>query len=90
MYHTGGAVLGAKSWIDTINGKPESQPKQQTGSGLLFDEAALLNNALSYNNLTSSSLTPEAYTSLLEQARRYALDINYLNDSLVDIERIQH
>ena len=75
MYRTGGAELGAKSWIDTINGKPESQPKQQAGSGLLFDEAALLNNALSYNNLTSSSLTREAYTSLLEQARRYALEL---------------
>ena len=43
--------------------------------GLLFDETAVLEQSLRYNNLSSSSLTPQAYTALLEQARRYALEL---------------
>lgn len=79
MYRTGGAQVGANSWMEAVNGK-ESQHTQhqrlrQQQGGILFDETSLLQNALSHNNLTLSSLTPEAYTSLLEQARRYALEL---------------
>ncbi|KAL3775950.1 hypothetical protein HJC23_011650 [Cyclotella cryptica] len=80
MYRTGGAEVGGNSWMGAVNGKENQQNqqqrlRQQQQGGLLFDETLLLQNALSYNNLTLSSLTPEAYASLLEQARRYALEL---------------
>lgn len=69
MYRTGTAGAGSQSYLKAVNGK--EVPK----GGILFDETELLQNALRYNNLTVDSLTPQAYTALLEQARRYALEI---------------
>jgi histone H3/H4 len=72
MYRTGAAGLGAESYMKSVNGKEDNgRPK----SGILFDETVLLQNALRHNNLSESSLTPQAYNALLEQARRYALEI---------------
>jgi hypothetical protein len=69
MYRTGAAGLGAQSYMKAVN---DANPPRE---GILFDETALLQNALRYNNLTVDSLTPQAYTALLEQARRYALEL---------------
>ena len=69
MYRTGAAAQGGDSYIRAVNGK--ERPK----GGVIFDETVLLRNALQYNNLTVDSLTPSAYTALLEQARRYALEL---------------
>ena len=73
MYRTGAAGLGCKVYMKAADESGTNKPDQKPG--LLFDEAALLKNALGYNNLTSDALTPSAYTALLEQARRYALEL---------------
>lgn len=70
MYRTGTAGIGSQSYLKALN-----QNDQAPKGGILFDETALLQNALRYNNLTEDSLTPQAYKALLEQARRYALEL---------------
>lgn len=69
MYRTGAAGLGAQSYMKAA--KHATSQRQ----GTLFDETVLLENALRHNNLTPDSLTPQAYTALIEQARRYALEL---------------
>lgn len=69
MYRTGAAAQAGDSYIRAVNGK------KRPNGGIIFDETALLRNALQYNNLTADSLTPSAYNALLEQARRYALEL---------------
>lgn len=69
MYRTGVAGLGSKVYMRA------GDEGETNNLGVLFDETVLLENALRYNNLTSDSLTPSACMALLEQARRYALEL---------------
>lgn len=45
------------------------------GSGVLTDQVELVEAALAANHLTRAEVTPQAYACLLEQARRYALEL---------------
>lgn len=45
------------------------------GSGVLPEQIDLVEAALSSNHLTRSDITPQAFACLLEQARRYALEL---------------
>ena len=45
------------------------------GSGVLADQVEIVEAALAANHLTRAEVTPQAYACLLEQARRYALEL---------------
>lgn len=45
------------------------------GSGVLPDQVELVEGALASNHLSRADVTPQAYACLLEQARRYALEV---------------
>lgn len=45
------------------------------GSGVLPEQIDLVEAALASNHLTRSDITPQAFACLLEQARRYALEL---------------
>ncbi|KAL3777841.1 hypothetical protein ACHAW5_003035 [Stephanodiscus triporus] len=60
MYRGGYAGLGGKM-IDNDNP--------------LFDEVSIVDESLKSNGLSRRDLTPKAYACLLEQARRYALEL---------------
>ena len=65
-----------KKTVDKTN-KPTTtttnQPK--SSSGFLIDDVTIIDKSLSNTNLTRSHLTPRAYACLLEQARRYTLEL---------------
>jgi histone H3/H4 len=45
------------------------------GTGVLSDQVEIVEAALSNNNMTRADVTPQAFACLLEQARRYALEL---------------
>lgn len=47
----------------------------QSSSSLLLDDVAIVDNSLRANGLARHDVTPKAYACLLEQARRFALEL---------------
>lgn len=52
-----------------------AQPPQPSSSGFLMDDVSIIDKSLTSAGLTRSHLTPRAYACLLEQARRYTLEV---------------
>lgn len=86
MYGDGLARLGQLSWMDVTSppsssggggGSPSKRKKVDTSSssGFLMDDVTIIDKALQSSGLTRSNLTPRAYACLLEQARRYTLEL---------------
>ena len=90
MYGDGLARLGQLSWMDVTSppssssggggsgSSPSKRKKVDTSSsssGFLMDDVTIIDKALQSSGLTRSNLTPRAYACLLEQARRYTLEL---------------
>jgi histone H3/H4 len=59
---------------DVLPSAAEETPMAEHGK-ILPEQIQIVDIALSHNNLTRSDVTPQAYYCLLEQARRFALEI---------------
>ena len=80
MYGEGFAGIGGKSWMEAVNAssikeKNHNSSKSNNNKSFLMDDISIIENALKSNGLSHSDITPKAYSCLLEQARRYALEL---------------
>jgi len=81
MYGEGFAGIGGKSWMEAVNAssikekKLKSSKSKSNNKSFLMDDISIIDNALKSNGLSHSDITPKAYSCLLEQARRYALEL---------------
>ena len=80
MYGEGFAGIGGKSWMEAVNAssikeKKNSSKSKSNNKSFLMDDISIIDNALKSNGLSHSDITPKAYSCLLEQARRYALEL---------------
>jgi len=55
--------------------QPQSSSSTSSSSGFLMDDVSIIDKSLHSAGLTRSHLTPRAYACLLEQARRYTLEL---------------
>jgi len=55
--------------------QPQSTSSSSSSSGFLMDDVSIIDKSLHSAGLTRSHLTPRAYACLLEQARRYTLEL---------------
>jgi len=61
---------------DAANTATQLQPStSSSSSGFLMDDVSIIDKSLHSAGLTRSHLTPRAYACLLEQARRYTLEL---------------
>ncbi|KAL9181788.1 hypothetical protein ACHAXT_012131 [Thalassiosira profunda] len=82
MYGEGHAGIGGRSWVEATSASlgEASSPataaeEAPSGGAFLVDDVAVVENALRANGLGRSDVAPAAYACLLEQARRYALEL---------------
>ncbi|KAK1739340.1 transcription initiation factor TFIID subunit 9 [Skeletonema marinoi] len=79
MYGDGFARMGGLSWMDSDAANTATQQPQSSSSssssGFLMDDVSIIDKSLHSAGLTRSHLTPRAYACLLEQARRYTLEL---------------
>jgi hypothetical protein len=64
---------------DVLPSVAEETVMSEMHAKILPEQVQIVEAALGYNNLTRADVTPQAFACLLEQARRYAMDI--LTDS---------
>lgn len=91
MYGDGLARMGGLSWMDVTtppvsqtsskrkksdaSTTQQQQQQKSSSSGFLVDDVSIIDKSLTAAGLTRSDLTPRAYACLLEQARRYTLEL---------------
>ena len=72
-----GGGSGSPSKRKKVDSSSSNSQQQQSSSssGFLMDDVTIIDKALQSSGLTRSNLTPRAYACLLEQARRYTLEL---------------
>ena len=90
MYGEGYAGIGGQSWMEATsnnnNNSPDKKMKKKkkknkqnettnSNKAFLMDDVTIIDNALRANGLSRDDVTPKAYACLLEQSRRYALEL---------------
>jgi hypothetical protein len=86
MYAGGYAGIGGRTWMEATSSsrgispndddlRRSSSSSSPSSSPFLLDDVRLVDNSLRANGLTRHDLTPKAFACLLEQARRFALEL---------------
>lgn len=71
----GGGSPSKRKKVDSSSSNSQQQSSTSSSSGFLMDDVTIIDKALQSSGLTRSNLTPRAYACLLEQARRYTLEL---------------
>jgi histone H3/H4 len=74
---SGGGSPSKRKKVDSssCNSQQQQSSSSSSSSGFLMDDVTIIDKALQSSGLTRSNLTPRAYACLLEQARRYTLEL---------------